>query len=252
MAKSSASRIVTANNITGGVRERFRGSSDIPLTATGVAKARRLGQEIAKKGGLDRIYSSKLKRTSKTAEIIANATGAKVILTDELRDWSMGKLEGLAVTPENIEIQNKYLLSIPDSKIPGRGPYSTRDGESFNEFRKRGLRFLMHTIIPNAEKEPNVRTAYIGNFRYIKLIQSWIKAGCKSDGSIDSDDMIRYLKNNDLPPGSVERLEVEDGKVELDSVDLFDGEKLDGNAFIIRHSTTAWNKPENDDEDEDE
>src|SRR5690348_4052135 len=117
MAKSSASRIVMANNV-GGTRERFRGSSDIPLTAEGVAKARQLAKEIAKKGGLDRIYTSKLKRTSKTAEIIANATGAKVIYTDELCDWSLGKLEGLAVTPENIKIQNNYLLSMPDSKIP--------------------------------------------------------------------------------------------------------------------------------------
>lgn len=250
MAKSSASRIVMATN-SSGVKERFRGSSDIPLTPKGVEKARQIAKEIAKKGGLDVIYTSKLKRTSKTAEILANATGAKVIHTDELRDWSLGKLEGLEVSPQNIDIQNKYLLSMPDSKIPGRGAYSTRDGESFNEFRKRGIGFLKSTIIPNL-KDAKVRVAYIANFRYIKLIQAWIKAGCKDDGTIDSDDMIRYLKKNDLAPGAVVRVETDGDKIKTEDVDVFSAPKLAGNSFIIRHSTTAWNKPEGDAKDPDE
>jgi len=253
MAKSSASRIHEVKVSSSGTGERFRGSSDIPLAPEGVAKARALAKEIAKKGGLDYIYASKMKRTARTAEILSNATGAKIVWTEEFVDWALGGLEGKPVNDETIAIQNEFLLDKPDTKVLGRGPLSTRDGESFNAFRKRGTKYTMDDVIPRAEKEPDVRRAYIVNFRFIKLVKAWIKAGADKDGSIDTDEMVKYLKNNDSPPGSIAKLVVGEGdKPKLQEIDIFDVPKLDGNVFLIRHSTTAWNKPENDTKDDDE
>ena len=248
MAKSSAARIRDSRTAKPSVKERFRGSSDLPLTPEGVAAVTALAKEIAEKGGLDVIYTPRLQRNRRTAEILAKYTRAKVIFDDDLVDWRMGGLEGQPVDAKHIAIQNDYILKTPDKAIPGRGPISTKPGESFNTFETRATK-KTDEIIARARDTKGKKIAYVVNFRFIKLAREIARA---NGSEIDKENLVKYLKSNDMKPASVERVSVDGDNLEMASIDVFSVPKLEGDSFLIRHGHTPWNKPDGDTKDDDE
>ncbi|MFH8450657.1 histidine phosphatase family protein [Streptomyces fungicidicus] len=76
------------------VERRFQGSTDVELTATGVAQARRSARLLA---GLkpDAIVASDLKRAAATAAELAALTGLEVTLDEALRETYAGVWQGL-------------------------------------------------------------------------------------------------------------------------------------------------------------
>lgn len=76
---------------------RFQGANgDSALLEESVEKLRALGQKL-KDVPLDRVYSSDLKRAADSAQIISQEAlypPEKIIYTAQLREWSLGKLEG--------------------------------------------------------------------------------------------------------------------------------------------------------------
>jgi broad specificity phosphatase PhoE len=57
-----------------------------PLTAQGEEEARRLG-DFLREQGIVKIYASPLVRTLRTAELAAEATGARLIVAHEIAEW---------------------------------------------------------------------------------------------------------------------------------------------------------------------
>jgi alpha-ribazole phosphatase len=115
------------------VAEIFRGRIDIDLNETGVRQAELLAEYLSKIK-IDAIYSSPLKRASKTAEVIARNHKLDVAIASELIDFDFGKWQGLS----HQEVKNKYKelyaawTNRPDQvKIP--------DGESLDDVRKRAM-----------------------------------------------------------------------------------------------------------------
>lgn len=75
------------------------------------AAARRL-----KDGGVDVIYCSPLARTRQTAEIVAQATGARVVVDERLREVSFGPYEGKTIDYDDLSlVRMKRAKKIEDS-----------------------------------------------------------------------------------------------------------------------------------------
>ncbi len=71
----------------------FRGRADFPLNETGIEQAKALAEEL-KDTGIKIIYSSPLSRALKTAEILAEATGAEVVVEEGFTNINLGPWEG--------------------------------------------------------------------------------------------------------------------------------------------------------------
>jgi probable phosphoglycerate mutase len=75
---------------------RFAGRGDIPLTETGVRQAEAAAQRLAARGGIDAIVTSPLQRARVTADAVAAATGAPVVVDDAWMELDFGEWEGLS------------------------------------------------------------------------------------------------------------------------------------------------------------
>ena len=76
---------------------RYQGHTDVPLNARGRAQAEELAESL-RGHKLDAIYTSDLQRARQTAEILAAATGAPMIVDRRLREIDLGKWEGQLFT----------------------------------------------------------------------------------------------------------------------------------------------------------
>jgi alpha-ribazole phosphatase len=117
---------------------RFCGHSDPDLNAAGVREAGRLADEIALLG-IERIYSSDLRRASQTATAIAQRIGVDVAYLPALREIHFGLWEGLnwqEIEERFPEQAERWLREFPLHRAPG--------GESYAEFTAR-----VEAVIPS-------------------------------------------------------------------------------------------------------
>lgn len=76
------------------VQGRFAGRSDIPLTSTGARQAIAVADRLAGRG-VNLVVSSPLSRARDTAQAVANAAAAPLIVDDDLAETDFGEWEGL-------------------------------------------------------------------------------------------------------------------------------------------------------------
>lgn len=86
--------LVRHGNVVGAETRRFIGHLDVPLSPGGEAEARALARRLAGVK-LAAVYSSDLARTRRTAEILAAPHGLDPVALPALREFSMGRWEGL-------------------------------------------------------------------------------------------------------------------------------------------------------------
>jgi ribonuclease H / adenosylcobalamin/alpha-ribazole phosphatase len=77
------------------VERRFAGRGDVALTDVGARQAAAAAARLAARGGIDLVASSPLARALSTAEIVAEATGAALLVDDDLVETDFGEWEGL-------------------------------------------------------------------------------------------------------------------------------------------------------------
>ena len=221
--------------------ERFRGSSEIPLTPEGVEKAHTLAEKLSKFGPFDEIWASDLGRTTRTAQIIARATHSRPPkLTKDLHPWHIGQFEGRPVTKEAVAHLNHLAHDEPDKKIPGRGPKSTADGESFNSFVQRAGGFF-YKQASRLKDNPDLRIFLETHYRDLLLFQALVDEGMPKDFKHEAGKLFEQKKGNgDTPPGTVLRFHWDGGKFECEE---FEFDEREGGLYVGRHETTAWNKP---------
>lgn len=117
--------------------KRFCGSggSDPGLVAEGEEQARRAARYLLRRGGVDAVVSSPLRRTRETAAIVAAEAGLDVTVEDDLAEAAFGEWDGLSFAevkerwPDELE---KWLTS---TAVAPRG-----GGESFDAVYERALR----------------------------------------------------------------------------------------------------------------
>ncbi|PIN93286.1 hypothetical protein COU54_03725 [Candidatus Pacearchaeota archaeon CG10_big_fil_rev_8_21_14_0_10_31_24] len=110
-------------------KRRLQGHKDSSLTIKGKNTAKKMGLELKDKN-IEKIYSSDLGRCIQTSEIISRILKVKIVKSKELRERNFGDFNGL---PDKIVNQkmdrNRFNLKCPN-------------GESFNNMKKRVLKFL--------------------------------------------------------------------------------------------------------------
>jgi len=122
------------------VSEVFRGRIDVELNRTGLTQAELLADYL-NRGEVEAIYSSPLKRASKTAEIIAAKSGIEVKIAPGLIDFDFGEWQGLSHREVKSRHKELYMgwLSHPEQvRMPG--------GESLGEVRARALSVIDDVI----------------------------------------------------------------------------------------------------------
>jgi broad specificity phosphatase PhoE len=220
---------------------RVRGSANVPLNAEGVQQADTVGRQFAQKGGLDAVLTSPLERARNTAVAIAKHTGAHLQVDDKLMPWKLGVFEGQPV--ENVkQMIAKIATDHPDEKIPGRSPFSTADGESFNDFKQRWLGGVMAPLMEAHAQDPSSKVGIVTHLRDILAAKSWIEHGAQRNLQFDHHD-INYESRTDKEevPSSVFRIHPEGDKWSFKPEDMEKPEPLDAGIYLIRHGKTEWN-----------
>jgi len=77
------------------VERRFAGRGDVPLTDVGRQQAAAAAARLKGRGGIDLVVSSPLARARHTAEAVADATGAGLLVDDDLAETDFGGWEGM-------------------------------------------------------------------------------------------------------------------------------------------------------------
>ncbi|MCH4886281.1 histidine phosphatase family protein [Acidaminobacter sp. JC074] len=116
----------------------LEGRADFPLTDKGILQVKHLCDWIKENERIDVIFSSTLKRASKTAMMLSEATSTELIFKEELMEKDNGLLAGMS----RVEADEKY--PIPKGGIKY---YQTNaGGESRISFRARVETFIAELI----------------------------------------------------------------------------------------------------------
>lgn len=86
--------LVRHGSVVGAETRRFIGHLDVPLSSLGEAEAAALARRLST-AKLAAVYSSDLSRTRRTAEILGRPHGLAAVPLADLREFSMGRWEGL-------------------------------------------------------------------------------------------------------------------------------------------------------------
>lgn len=125
---------------------RFSGRGDVALTKEGIRQAQLAARKLAAAPGVDVIVTSPLQRARRTAEAVAEATGAPLIVDDDLIEADFGQWQGLtfAEARERWPDELAAWLATPDAAPPG--------GESFAMVAMRVLAALDRIVGAHAHK----------------------------------------------------------------------------------------------------
>lgn len=130
------------------VENRIQGGTDTALNENGLEQARQLGQKLAEqKLMIAKIYSSKLKRAHKTAEIVGELLGVDVESVDGLEEMNLGQWEGMRWH----EVKETYPEEYEEWYL-NRRYQKTPNGESYQELLERVLPALTYIT----QKEENI------------------------------------------------------------------------------------------------
>lgn len=131
------------------LREFSNSGTKHPLTERGVEQARTLAHRLA---GIrfESVFTSPILRAVQTAHIVAE--GARVEVTEALREWSVGVYEGTSA-PEGWALHRRvqedwYFHNKLESRMPG--------GESFNEARERFVPFIEGLVARHRDTDHNL------------------------------------------------------------------------------------------------
>jgi len=115
--------------------DRFTGVSDIPLTDIGREHAQALARRLSRfSSQITAVFSSPMKRSIETAQIIANQIDLSVQIVSELRELNYGAWEGLRREEILTQFFEEYTIWASDPAI-----HSPPQGETGQALIKRVL-----------------------------------------------------------------------------------------------------------------
>lgn len=129
------------------VQKRIQGGTDIELNETGMEQAKQLGQTIAEqKLEIAKIYTSKLQRAYKTAQIIGECIHKEVIPMDGLEEIHFGQWEGMRWSEVKEQFPLQYQVWNENRRYE-KAP----EGETYQELMERVLNALRKIIQENEQ-----------------------------------------------------------------------------------------------------
>jgi alpha-ribazole phosphatase len=111
----------------------LNGHFDIELSQKGKDQIQAIA-EVLKKSPIKAVYSSDLKRTRDSAEIISTHHGLNPVCYPELRELSFGKWEGLSLK----ELNKKYPGEV-EKRFANPATFQAEGGETLNQLIERAL-----------------------------------------------------------------------------------------------------------------
>lgn len=111
------------------LQRRRQGQLDSDLTAAGIADAQSIANR-ARRGGVDVVYSSPLGRARATAKLAAAATGADLVILDDLAEVHHGEFAGLTddeMRDRFAEQWGRRAAELYTWKFPGGESYADAD-----------------------------------------------------------------------------------------------------------------------------
>lgn len=118
-------------------QEKIQGLTDTELNDEGIRQAEQTAKQLSAQK-VDIIVSSDLKRAQKTAEIIAKATGTKLVIDSQMRERNYGEVEG--------KHRDEWFVGMAEIEKQYEG--KPEGGESFKELEER-----MHKAFVSHRKE---------------------------------------------------------------------------------------------------
>jgi ribonuclease H / adenosylcobalamin/alpha-ribazole phosphatase len=106
---------------------RFSGRGDVALTKEGIKQARLAARRLADQLGVDVVVTSPLQRARHTAEAVAEATGAALIVDDGFVEADFGAWQGLTFAEASERWQDEIAawVASPDAAPPGGETFAT-------------------------------------------------------------------------------------------------------------------------------
>jgi probable phosphoglycerate mutase len=135
------------------LQHRFQGQIDVPLNATGIDQADRLGARMAQEP-IDLLVCSDLLRARRTAEPVWLPRGLAPIVEPLWREQSFGVLEGLdvpTIRSRHPDLWNRWTRHEADYALPG-------GGESNRAFHARVMQALRQLVAAHPGKRVTVVT----------------------------------------------------------------------------------------------
>ena len=111
----------------------FRGRTDFPLNASGLAQAQALAEELNSLG-ITKIYSSPLSRARTTAELIAEKTGAPLEISQGFQNITLGPWDGKSKDFVRREYPREWEIWLSDPEkleLPGAESMKALQDRSF-------------------------------------------------------------------------------------------------------------------------
>jgi broad specificity phosphatase PhoE len=120
--------------------KRFAGRGDIGLTPAGEAQAAAAGERLGKRGGIDAIVTSPLRRARLTAAAVAEACGVPVTVDAGFEETDFGDWEGLTFAEASARNPAELAAWLASAEVAPPG------GEPFTAVRTRALDGLSRVL----------------------------------------------------------------------------------------------------------
>jgi len=211
-------------------KDFVRGHLNIPLTKKGIKNAKDVAKTL-KKDDLDVLFSSDLKRSKQTADIISEKVDLPVKdYTFDLRPWNLGKFQGEDFFKNKKKII--FYINHPDKPVPAKEGKEDVDskGESFNIFKDRFLNFIKRI----AKKYKGQNIGIVTHYRGVKLLEAWMAAGHKDDNSFELKAFLKHDPEKDIP-GSMHIYQIKDDYKNLEEENVVEKAKKEQD-MAMEHS----------------
>lgn len=153
VVKETTIYLIRHGEIEANIQRRWHGRTDSELTDVGVEQAKRLGHYLHKQhNNIQSIYSSPLKRTRHTTELINKQLHLQPVFLDGLMEYGIGILEN---TPYD-ELHGQVGFF---SKIAADPHYAPNHGESLREVMTR----MLAAICAIRQKHVGQEVAVVGH-----------------------------------------------------------------------------------------
>jgi len=137
-----------------------------PLTQKGREQASALAHRLESRS-ISHIYSSPVLRAIETAVIAANLLGVEYEITEALREYDMGLMEGRG----DREAWNQWQQLFDDWSKRQLWDRRIEDGETFHDVKKRFVPFIERLIGQHQNEEANILCMAHGGLYWMMLPQ---------------------------------------------------------------------------------
>ncbi|MDD5223645.1 MAG: histidine phosphatase family protein [bacterium] len=189
----------------------IRNYTGADLTEKGILQAQAL-RDFFRDTEFSAVYASDLQRSLHTAEIVVEGRGMKVKTDPELREFSVGQLEGITVS----EAIDRYFPAARDAQSPAdfRAQFSLQGkfpgGESLSEFEGRVLKAWKRLVSTEGKEGPVLVAAHGGVNRVILADLFGLPMQMEGLARIDQDpaalNLIVYIPREGMPDHGMVRI----------------------------------------------